>query len=651
MRLGNIFKKGTIATLAFVILISSAPNIAQAARYKDVPEMINQGTINWAFEHVEKATDLGYFKGDGQGKFLPAEPLTFDQAISLLGRFTNPNSEEKIIANSMYGDFLRDLNVTTWAREDMAVAMYNDIVSMDQVRSVYEKKLGDKAITKVATSMYLVRAMGLTEEANNKSMVSLTYRDALSMSTVEMKYLSVLIDVGVLDPKGSGDGLFEPKSSLRRDVMAKMMATAHNYLDKNPDKVKEPSKPADKEETEVSEKINGIIINPISIVGSKNFITIDKGKGLQDAYEVLNNTSITLDGADTNYLSLAEGQEVELTVKKDTRETISIKALSVEENLSGSIKNLNSSTNKLTLEHIVDEKTLYNEYTVDKDAYIYLDSEKAKLNDLNIGDKVKVKAKNGVIYDIEAEAKIQKLEGIISELSPVKDSRDKEYNITILDSKEKSHKFIINEDTLIFRDNRKTYEVTDLKLKDEAYIIAEYGVALELDAQVVKKRVKGIIIGKTSKLHQKTELTIFNKETKKEEVYMLGQTPYIRVDGKITNALDLNVGYSVNLYIEGDEIVELDADSKAADSTIMGTVAYINTRNMEMIITIDSFSSDVGQYGDEITVYVKADAVVSRIVGREIQKIDLSVIRKGDIVNVIGNYDGNSLIADTIQLR
>ena len=57
----------------------------------------------------------------------------------------------------------------------------------------------------------------------------------MSMSAIQTKYVSVLIDAGVLDPKGTrGDGTFGPNTQLTRSVMAKMMSTAYDYMKGNP---------------------------------------------------------------------------------------------------------------------------------------------------------------------------------------------------------------------------------------------------------------------------------------------------------------------------------------------------------------------------------------------------------------------------------
>lgn len=645
MSIMNKTQKGVILAIAFLMLFSSVPGFAQADRFKDVNKS------HWAYDYIEHAAELDYIKGTSKDKFSPDGILTFEQAIVLLGRFTNPTSEEERQANIQYNSFLNELDMSQWVKEDakvmtdIAVAMYKDVVSKAEMENVYKNKRGNRAITKLATSVYLVRSMGLAQEAENKNMVSLTYRDALEMSTIEMKYLSVLIEADVLDPKGSGAGLFEPKSSLRRDVMAKMMSTAHVYLEKNPDKPKEPSKPEDKDETE---NLSGVVVNPLSVVGNKNFVIIDDGRGNKDAYEVLNKTSISLDGKSVTQSSLNEGQEIDLVIKKGTLEIISIKAFTVDKDISGTIASINSSSSKLTLEYTVDKKTVSTEYPVGKNAYIYLDGKIAEFKDLSKGDLVDVKIKSGVIEDIEAKSKSQIVEGIIKDLVEVKDSKGKEYNITIVDSKDKSYQFLIDEKTIIYKDNRKVSDPKDLKVKDEVYIKAEYGVAIEIDSNVVRKRIEGLIVGKSDKFGERTEITILNKETKKEEKYIFAETPYIRIDRMVTNASDLKLGYSVNLLIEGDEILELEADSRASEATIIGIVSDINPRVREMVISIESFNLDSDKYGDKITVYIKDNPV---IVDRLFEPIDISRIRRGDRVNVIGSYDGNSMIADTIQIR
>ena len=639
MKIRKGWKKGVTTILASAILVSSIPSYGAAPRFKDVP------TTHWGYNYIEEMASLGYIKGIGDGtKFDPEGKLNFDAAMSLLARLTNPTTTEKNNASYAYNALLNELKIEDWAKEGLAIALYKNIITESQLRTASKNGQIKKTISKINTCEYLVKAMGLEDTAKNKQIVSLTYKDVMSMSAIQTKYVSVLIDAGVLDPKGQGDGTFGPNTQLTRSVMAKMMSTAYDYMKGNPTTPTTPTTPeTPKKETET---LRTVMIK-ISDVGAYKFLMVEDINGGEVAYQVMNNTSITVDGKATTYLGLAEGQEVELSIKKGTKELISVKATSLEEEISGKIKYLNSTTSKMTVEYTENKKTISKDFTVDKNADIYLDGKSAYLKNLKEGDLVDLKIKNGVIYDIEAESKEKKVEGIIKEIIPVKDSKDKEYNITIVDSKDNTYKFLINSKTYITRNNRVT-KPEDLKVKDEAYIIAEYDVATDIEAKVVKKNIKGLIVKMTTVLHQNTELVILNQDTKKEETYILGKDVYIRVDKKITNSLDLRTGFYVEVVTEGDEITEIEADSRGLEATVIGKIDYINSRTGDITLIIEYFDLDGSKYGDEITVYVKSDVVVA---DRNLKPISFSYLQRGDRINVIGSYDGSSFIANTIQLR
>jgi len=636
------WKKGVTTILASAILVSSIPSYGAAPRFKDVP------TTHWGYNYIEEMASLGYIKGIGDGtKFDPEGKLNFDAAMSLLARLTNPTTTEKNNASYAYNALLNELKIEDWAKEGLAIALYKNIITESQLRTASKNGQIKKPISKINTCEYLVKAMGLEDTAKNKQIVSLTYKDVMSMSAIQTKYVSVLIDVGVLDPKGQGDGTFGPNTQLTRAVMAKMMSTAYDYMKGNPTTPTTPTIPTTPETPKDETETLRTVMIKISDVGVYKFLMVEDVRGGEVAYQVMNNTSITVDGKATTYLGLAEGQEVELSIKKGTKELISVKATSLEEEISGKIKYLNSSTSKITVEYTEDKKTISKDFTVDKDADIYLDGKSVYLKNLKEGDLVELKIKNGVIYDIEAESKEKKVEGIIKEITPVKDSRDKEYNITIVDSKDNTYKFLIDSKTYITR-NSRVVKPEDLKLKDEAYIIAEYDVVKDIEAKVVKKNIKGQIRGLNIAFNQNTEVTILNQETKKEERYILGKDVYIRVDRVITNSRDLSVGHYVEVVTEGDEIVEIEADSKGLEASMLGKIQYINSRTREITLLIENFDLDSSKYGDEIAVYVKSDVVVA---DRNLKSISFLDLRRGDRINVIGSYDGFSFIANTIQLR
>lgn len=631
------FKRGITTVLTSAMLISSVPSYAAAPRFKDVPAK------HWAYSYVENMAKLGYLSGYDDGTFKPGNNLTFMESMSTLSRLTNPTAAEKNAAKSEYKSLLDQLKVEhEWARDALSIALYKDIVSKDELVNANDKGLLNKNINKITVSVFVARTMGLEEAARSKTVVFLPYKDTELIEASQRKYVDVLLDAGVLDSKGEGDGKFNPKSTLTRQVMATMLSNASDYIKKNPiTSVPDTSKPV---ETEI---IKSTIKRITDELGRK-YLVIEDRAGNESGYLIENTTPITIDGKTTNSFSLAVGQDVELTIKKGTLDLVSVKATSVEEVMDGKVKYINSSTSKMTLEYMDGNKTLTKDFTIDKNAKIYLDDKVAYLSDIKTGDTVKIRTQNSIISDIEAKAKIQKIEGIIKEIVPIKDTKDLEYEITIVDSKDISHKFKIDSKTYIYRNN-KTVKVTDLKLKDNAYIISEYGIAQDIDAKVVKREIKGYIVGINNRFNQNTLVTIRNTETNKEENYELTSGAYIRIDNKPASALPSTPGYYVEIVLEGDEIVDIYADSSSLDTSVSGKIDYIDTKNNIIEVTKDNINFENDGFKREATIYVSPTAIVT--IKGSVSKFGILDLRKGDKIITAGTYQGANYVADTIIVR
>lgn len=630
--------------LALLMFVSSMPSYGAAPKFKDVP------SNHWAYKDIEKMASIGYIAGKGDGIFDPGGILTFQEAMLLLARLTNPTTQEKTSAMYAHNALLTELNVDDWAKEGLAVALYKGIVTEPVLKN--NKANIKKPISKLDTSIFLTKAMDLFEVAKNKTSASVSYRDIGKLTAEQIKCLSVLIEAKVLDPKGNGDYEFEPNSTLRRDVMAKMMSTAYDYMEKNPTSPTSPTTPEPPKEPE-SEKVT-TTIERFSDVGEYRFLIVDNGRGGTIAYQLTKDTKISVDGKTASYLDLVEGQDVELSIKKGTTEILTVKAESTEETIAGTIKYLNSSGSKMTVEYMENKRTTSREFSIDSKAYIYLDGKSAKLRDLDEGDLVELEIKNNVIYDIEATSKEKDIEGIIKEITPVKDSRDKEYYIKVVeevDSKEYTHEFLINSKTTIYREDRRA-EAEDLKLKDEIFIKGEYNletdeyIAYDIDAYVVRKEIKGVIYELQTRFQEPTKVMIYNQDTKKEESYILGKDVYIRVDRVVATSYELKIGYYVEVVIEGDEITEIEADSTGILHPMIGKILSTNSRTGRIVLEVQSFSSDNSKLGEEITIY--ADDV--KIIDSNAKVLTFNDLYKGDTINVIGNYDGSTFIATTIIL-
>lgn len=634
MNFSKKFLRVVSLALMFLILIPTMP--AFAASFKDVK------STHWAYDYIERMAKLKIINGYEDNTFLPKGTLTYLETIQLLSKLLNVSEEELRLSKQNYSKLMVELSIPAWAQDAVMKCIYKGVISEADLRSASSKDLlrvgTNKRVGRLDISIFMAKAMGLVDEANKKPFVSLTYKDLLSIKSEYHKLIYILVEAGVLDSKGTGNGYFEPSSPLLREQMAKMLATAYDYLQKNPST---PTVPEVETET-----INGLLTK-ITTLGSNTFLTVKNRSNIEAAYLVDSNTSIKLDNKAATVTSLYEGQDIIIIIKKGINTAISVEAESAEEKIVGVLNSISPSYNKLTVEFTKDKTTISRELTVDKDASITLDGKKADLYGLNKGDEVTLYTKNNVVLEIEATAKSGKLQGEIVDLQTKKTSGKTIYYISIQNSKMEDTEYELDEDVYISRNNRIA-GFEDLRKGDAVELELEYGLVIDIDADVVEKDVEGFITAISTRLNMGVEITIKNKATDKEETYALGRNVKIKVDNSTANSFDLNVGYYVEAVIEGNEIVEIYADSAGSESMVRGKITYISSRNNRFEVEVISSDIEAYKYGDEIEISTSSDVVIAE---GSYYNLKLSDLSRGMNVYIFGYYDGYTFVANEINIR
>ena len=225
-------------------------------------------------------------------------------------------------------------------------------------------------------------------------------------------------------------------------------------------------------------------------------------------------------------------------------------------------------------------------------------------------------------------------------------NRDIKYYITIENSKKVKVEYELDEDVDIFRDGRRA-KFEDLRVGDEIVLELENGLVVEVDADVHEQEIEGYITGIATRLNQGTEITIKNRDSDKEETYVLARNAVIKVDKTTTSIINLNVGYYVELVVGSNEIVEIYADSISAESVVRGKITGISTKRNEIDVEIMTTDLSNYAYGDSILIRVTKDTDI--YIGN--QKIALNELVKKDIVTIYGYYDGRDFTANEISIR
>ncbi len=625
------FKSGLSLILILFILSSSIPSFA-APTFPDVK------ATHWAYDYIEKMVKLKMITGYDDGFFKPNDTVNYLENLQLISRLLDLSQEELNAGKMAYGSVLTELKIVNWAQDAVIKSLYRGVISEKELREAQSKGLtttGTKLRpNRLTISIYLAKAMGLEDLANSKQVISLPYKEAAKIDIKYHKYLAVLIDAKVLDPKGTGEGYFEPTASVKRDAMAKMLSTAYDYLQKNPVKPVEPEKP--KEEA----TIKGTVVSVYSNLNI-TYVTVKDNSNSETTYVIDNKTKITVDNKAGVVDSIIKGQDIDLTIFKGELTAVTINVKSIEEKINGVIKSVSASTNKIAVDIDRTSKTV--ELSLDKGANIYVNDKKGVLSDIKAGDSVELVTRNNLVLDIEAKSKTRKIEGFIAAIK----ENDKKYTVTIEDDKAIKTDYELSDKANIYRSN-KVSKITDLRIGDKAYIELEYNVIIDIEAEIVKKDVEGYITGINRRLNKSAEVTIKNKKTEKEETYEIAQNAYIKIDNAIVTSLELKVGYFINATIGGNEIIEIYADSVSNESIIRGKVISVNPNYDEIKISVTSSGLDGMKYGDEVTIRTARNVIISDVRN---PKLILNDIRIGMNVYIFGTYDGSTFIANEINIR
>lgn len=629
MNFSKKFTKSISLVLLVLLLIPSMPSYA--ATFPDVKEG------HWAYDYIEKMVKLKFINGYDDGTFKPKNSLTYLETLKLVSGLLTLTPEEKVASTYAYSALLNELKLP-WGSEDVAKCLYKGVISEAELRDAHSKGMlatGTKTrVSRLVVSIYMAKAMGLQEVAEKKPFVSLPFKDTLSIDAKYHKLLAVLIEAGVLNKDGTGEGMFEQNSAVLREQMAKMLSTAYDYLQANP--VPQPVE---------TNAVKGVV-SKISPYGTSTIVTIKDKDNKETGYIVDSKTTITLDGKSALIASIIVGQDIEITTPKGSNTATAMKATSVEEVIKGTAKYVYAFIDKITVEYTKDKVVRTLELIVDKNADITINDVVGDLYDIKVGDQVELVTKNNLVLKIKVTPKKGEVSGVIKYLDNERVGTSTKYYVTITDSKNISREYEIDIDADIYR-NGKSVNIGDLRVGDKVDLYLEYNLAVEIDAEVVEKEIYGYITEISSRLNRNTEITINNRDTGKEETYTLARDVYIKIDNVTSYVYDLQVGYFVEIIVGGNEITEIYADSIGAESLIRGKVSYVNTKSKE--IRLEALSSDVEaiKYGDLITVKLDPNCIITD--GR--YDLVISDIRSGMSLYVFGYYDGYNFIAKEINVR
>ncbi len=195
-------------------LTLAAPALAEAA-YPDL-----EG--HWSREAMESLSEKGFLRGYEDGTLRPDSSISTCEALVFLSRILPLTEEERAACHDEYYDYVC-FNVyptLAWAYEELCVCLACGIVTGEEL---VEYGLTTR-IEKELLCAFLVRALGLTGQAEAKQTASLPFLDAGEITPAFLGSAAVLVELGVII--GDDTGRFTPHARVTRAVAATMLVRA-----------------------------------------------------------------------------------------------------------------------------------------------------------------------------------------------------------------------------------------------------------------------------------------------------------------------------------------------------------------------------------------------------------------------------------------
>ena len=195
---------------------------ADSEQYKDI--------FSWALKSIEKLGAKGIISGYSDKCYRPQNKVTNLEALTLILKLTGyKDSAEK--NNRVHSQLTRYQNKwnLVWGWGYLYVAVEEGILLPEEIKDFNP----NQPIKRHELAKYLVRAMGMTKEAEKHMNSKLDFKDANAIPKASRGYVYVINDLGIMT--GNEKNQFKPNEPLTRAEIAVSIDRAESYLDNDED--------------------------------------------------------------------------------------------------------------------------------------------------------------------------------------------------------------------------------------------------------------------------------------------------------------------------------------------------------------------------------------------------------------------------------
>ena len=606
-------KKRVLSAVLIMALILTFTIPAFAATYSDL-------NGHWAKEYMENLASKGYLSGYSDGTMKPNKNITACETLAILSRMYTLTDLETEMVHTDYESIVKE-NVSStlsWAYKNIEICLAAGIITKDELKTIGLSS----EIQKEKLSVFVVRALQLTSEAQKLENTKLTFADASKVSSNCVGSVAELNKLGIVN--GDNSNNFSPQSSVTRAVVATIISRSLSYLTKNNISL------AMDAYSGLTRK-DGIIS---SVNGSSVFVT--GFDGLTREYTVSSDSSIKVNNTAKALSSIYEGCYTKITLKNGVVLSLAIESDATVKWIQGSVSTLSLTTSTSAI-YVKNLKTgAINSYSVSGTAAVTRDGSTVALSSVLSNDFVTLKYVNNTVTQITCVSNISSLTGTISDITfgttvtmKIADSNNVQYSFT----------FDISDLPTIKRGDA-TITIDRLKAGNKITIKFDKYKATLITAEGAANTITGELTSSTTSSNGTTWIITSSGTSK---TYTIDEGVSVFNGTTAISLSDIHIGDQVSIVVYDKTITEVyQLSSSSSSNKVTGTVLKVDTAGQ--LITILNSSQKL--------VYIKTNTVVSVVVASTGNTTYLSSIALNSKITVYGSYsDSKTFTAKSIIIE
>ncbi|MEB3100449.1 S-layer homology domain-containing protein [Ferviditalea candida] len=397
--------------------------------------------FDWVMQNIARLASKRVFEGYDDGTFQPRRQITRIEAIiaavRLMGLRDQAESQAEMSSKLSFKD--ADLIYQKYpnAVGYVAVALEHDLFNEND-----NAVLPNKPATRLWSTVLLIKALGLENEAKAMMNAELNFRDADAIPAGSRGYVALAVQKNLVS--GYSDQTFKPNKPVTRAELAALLDRTGNQM-------------PDYNSNEITGTVSSAVQN--------NILTLNEN-GQTATYTVDPNTFVFRNGVRVSLSDIQVGDTVKIRSYNNVIIYIEVTGQAQQtETFSAVVTTAVNANGVITLSRNQNGQNQTGQYTFSSNATIYRNGTLIAASDLKAGDQVFVRTENNAITFLQVLQSVNDTINYSGKISAVNVGS----NVVVVTKDTQSTAFAVNENTVYLR---KGVSVTlaDLKVGDEVLV-------------------------------------------------------------------------------------------------------------------------------------------------------------------------------------